>query len=169
MAVALAVNLHVAAAHADGGHIALRSTSGSYTITLFTAPDPLVSGPVDMSLLIQDRATGEVFADATAAAVLTCPDAQPLSFSLTRSAASNKLLLAATPILSAPGSYALVLRVERPGTAPANFTTVLSVAEDHRRRSTLLFAILLPLAAILLFLVNQHAKYQRLRRRPALH
>jgi hypothetical protein len=155
-----------APAWADGAHIALRATSGPYSITLFTAPDPLVSGPVDLSLLVEDASSGDPLADATATGTLTLPARPGPSFNLTHAAASNKLLLAAEPVLTAPGIYTLVLHIARPGSPTASFSTVLPVAEDHRRRTTLLFALVLPLAVIALFLVNQQAKLHR--RRPAL-
>ncbi len=156
-------------ARADGAHIALHTTRGACTVTLFTAPEPLVSGPADLSLLVQDAATGEVLSDATATGTLAHDGAEPLSFALTHALAGNKLLLAAAPVFAQPGNYTLTLRVERNGAAPATVTTVLAVAPDHRRRTTLLFALVLPLAAILLFLVNQYSKDKRRPSRPALH
>ncbi len=152
---------HAGPAYGDGAHIALRATSGAYSITLFTAPEPLAAGAADLSVLVQDSSTGEVPGDVTADVTLTRAGSEPLQLALTRAAASNKLLLAAEPSFPAPGSYSLVLHVERPGRAPASFTTVLVVAPDHSRRTILLWALGLPCAVILLFLVNQHAK-QRL-------
>ena len=149
-------------ARADGGHIALHASAGAYSITLFTAPEPLVAGPIDLSLLVEDATTGQVLGDAAAEATLATPnDPQPLHFSLTRAAASNKLLLAALPRLPRPGAYTLILHVTSPGASSASFTTVLPVAADHRRRTTLLFALVLPLVAIFLFLSNQQAKQSR--------
>jgi hypothetical protein len=145
-------------AYGDGAHIALRATSGAYSITLFTAPEPLAAGPVDLSLLVQDSSTGEVLSDATADVTLTHASGEALRFPLTRAAASNKLLLAAEPSLPASGNYSLAVYVERPGAAAASFTTTLQVAPDHSRRTILRWALGLPLAAVLLFLVNQHAK-----------
>ncbi len=156
-------------ARADGGHIALRAASGPYRITLFTAPEPLVSGPVDLSLLVEDAASGEVMEEVTAAGSLTPADGATIPFVLTRAAASDKLLLAATPTLPAPGLYVLVLHVEHPGAQPAGFTVRLAVGADHRRRTTLIFALAIPFGAILLFLINQQAKLRRRAGPPALH
>ena len=170
------VLLGTSPAFADGGHIALRASSEAYSITLFTAPDPLVAGPIDLSLLVQDPATGQVLGNATATAVLTAlphtapspatpnltpPQPATLHLVLTRAAASNKLLLAAVPVLPAPGSYTVVIHVRRPGAPEGTFTTTILAAPNHRRRTTLLFALVLPLAAVLLFLANQWAKQNR--------
>jgi hypothetical protein len=152
-------------AYADGAHIALHATSGDYTITVFTAPDPLVAGPVDISVLVQDRATDTVLGDARVTATLSGVG-EPLHLDLTHVAASNKLLLAANPVLDAAGSYNLQFQVERPEAPAASFSVTLPVSANHRRRTTLLFSLALPLAAILLFLVNQQVKRKAsLRRR----
>jgi hypothetical protein len=153
-----------ATARADGGHIALHATSGAYTVTLFTAPDPLVTGPADISLLVQDAASEAVASDAIAAATLTGP-AGPIHLTLTHAAASNKLLLAGSPVLISSGAYHLQFAVARPGAQPASFTVDLPVAANHTRRTTLVFAMALPLLVVFLFLVNQHAKHQAVLRR----
>ena len=44
---------------ADGGTIRLSEQKGNYRITVFTAPTPLRAGPVDISVLVQEAATGE--------------------------------------------------------------------------------------------------------------
>lgn len=147
------------AAVADGGHIALHATGGGYTVTLFTAPTPLVTGPADLTLLVQDAATGEVLGDAVATVRLSGEQGE-LELPMARRAGGNPLLLGASPLLRTPGSYRLVLRAGRRGGAVASFRTVLQVDQDHRRRTTLLFGLLLPLVAVLLFLVNQGAKRQ---------
>ena len=150
-------------AYADGAHIALRAVAGPYSVTLFTAPEPLVSGPADLSLLVEDAATGAMLSEATADGVLHCAGAEPARMTLSHEAAANKLLLAAGPTMMRPGSCTLVLRIGQPGSPTVSVTAVLQVGEDHRRRTTLLFALVLPAGVIVLFLVNQQVK---LRRRP---
>ena len=44
---------------ADGGTVRLSEEQGRYRITVFTAPAPLRAGPVDVSVLVQEAATGE--------------------------------------------------------------------------------------------------------------
>ena len=158
--IVLALFAISSAARADGGHIALHATSGPYTVTLFTMPEPLVAGPVDLSLLVQDASTGAVLGDASAEGTLalTGGAAAQTTITLGHQAATNALLLAGTASLARPGSYALTLRVTRPGSAPEVFSTVLPVGANHRRRTTLVLALVVPLAIILLFLVNQESK-----------
>jgi hypothetical protein len=151
----------VCPAYADGAHIALRAVSGPYSVTLFTAPEPLVSGPADLSVLVEDAATGAVLSEATAEGVLSCAGAGPVRMKLSHEAAANKLLLAANPTIAQTGSCTLVLHIGQPGSPTVSVSAVLRVGEDHRRRTVLLFALVLPVLVIVLFLVNQQVKFRR--------
>src|SRR5262249_156491 len=46
-------------ARADGGTVRLSQRAGGYQVTVFTEPTPLRAGPVDVSVLVQDAATGQ--------------------------------------------------------------------------------------------------------------
>ncbi len=52
-------------AHADSGLIRLSEVSGPWRVTVMTDPTPLRQGPVDVSVLVQDEATGRVIPDAS--------------------------------------------------------------------------------------------------------
>lgn len=150
-------------ARADGAHIALHATQSGYTVTLFTAPDPLVAGPVDFSLLVQDATTNAILTDTSAAGVLRLAGQPAVSFALSHASAQDKLLLAGNFALPQPGDYSLDLQVSQPGRAPVTFAIgSLPVAKNHGRLASVLWAICIPVILILLFLANQTAK-QRLR------
>ena len=51
-------------ARADGGAVRLRERAGGYQIAVFTSPTPFRAGPVDVSVLVQDAATGECVPEA---------------------------------------------------------------------------------------------------------
>src|SRR5436190_18787491 len=61
---AAALFLLPAVATADGGDIRLSEQQGNYRITVFSAPTPLRAGPVDVSVLVQEAASGEPVPDA---------------------------------------------------------------------------------------------------------
>src|SRR5260221_14262625 len=44
---------------ADGGAVRMLERKGAYQIALFTAPTPLIAGPVDISVLVQNADTQE--------------------------------------------------------------------------------------------------------------
>lgn len=152
---ALLISLGALPALADGPHIAFHATQGVYTITLFSAPDPLVAGPVELTLLVQNAADGSGAAVSSAIGQLSLTDHAPLAFTLTPDA-SHQLLLRGTVSPPAPGEYRLSLR-----TGAVVFTGTLPVAANHSRRTAVIWASLLPGVIVMLFLINQHAKQLR--------
>jgi len=51
------------AARADGGRHAAASGCRRLTITLFAAPQPLHTGAADLSVMTQDRSSGQILLD----------------------------------------------------------------------------------------------------------
>jgi hypothetical protein len=93
-------------AHADGGTLRLRERAGGYQVAVFTSPAPLRAGPVDVSVLVQDAATGEVVPDAWVVVRLTVQGTDDtLEQRATEDAATNKLFRAAVFQLPAPGRW----------------------------------------------------------------
>jgi hypothetical protein len=103
-----------AAAHADGGSIRLSERAGGYRVTVFTSPTPLRAGPVDVSVFVQDAATGEPVPDARVT-VRAAPRGRPgevLSTLATAQAATNKLYRAALFELPEPGWWEMEVVIE---------------------------------------------------------
>ena len=98
---------------ADGGTVRLSERQGNYRITVFTTPTPLRAGPVDVSVLVQDAATGEPVPDVqvTIEASRRGSSAVTIRHPATTEAATNKLYDAATFDLPEPGWYALKVSV----------------------------------------------------------
>src|SRR5262245_36396525 len=100
---------------ADGGAVQLRERAGDYQITVFTSPTPLRAGPVDVSVLVQDAATGECMPEARVTVCLKGPGAgRMLEYPATTEAATNKLLRAAEFQLPEPGWWDVSVAVEGP-------------------------------------------------------
>jgi hypothetical protein len=94
-----------AAAWADGGTLRVVERQGSYRISVFTSPNPLRAGPVDISVFVQDAETGEP-ADGAQVTVSMTSRAAPgrlLRTDATVAAATNKLLRVALVDLPEPG------------------------------------------------------------------
>ncbi len=142
-------------AWADGPHVALHATVGAYTSTLFTAPDPLVAGQVSFELLLQNEGDNSPVPLKTAQVELDLTGQPPLVVTL--APAGSSPVLSAEATLPKPGTYRL--RVDAAG---RQFSGELPVAENHGKRDTVLWTVLLPFIAILLFLANQSGK-QRIR------
>jgi hypothetical protein len=94
-------------ARADGGSVRLVERHAEIQISVFTSPNPLRAGPVDISVLVQDAASGQPIADARVQVNLIQRDGkfEPIHAIATSAAATNKLLLAAQVDLPEPGSW----------------------------------------------------------------
>lgn len=145
-------------AWADGPHIAFHGTEGAYTVTLFSAPDPLVAGPAELNLLVQKAEDSSLVSPAEISGELTLDGHAPVPFVLAPGGAANAQLPGARVLLADAGAYALRLRVHVAGAAPVSFAGTLPVETNHGTRNTVVWALVLPGLLIVLFLVNQYAK-----------
>lgn len=80
---------------------------GNYQLTVFSSPNPLRAGPIDLSVLIQDMSTRQAVTNATIDVKLTPADDSlpPIRSMATTAAATNKLLYAALVDLPAAGRW----------------------------------------------------------------
>src|SRR5262245_6259931 len=110
-------------ARADGGAVRLRERAGNYQIAVFTYPTPFRAGPGDVSVLVQDAATGECVPQARVTVCLTPRGTgQVLQYPATSEAATNKLFHAAVFQLPEPGWWDVEVAVEgRHGPACVRF------------------------------------------------
>jgi hypothetical protein len=102
------------AARGDGGTLRLRERSGPYEVSVFTAPTWLRAGPVDISVLVQDAATGEPVPGASVLVSLSPRGRSSALFRrpATAEAATNKLLRAAVFDLPEPGWWDVEVAVD---------------------------------------------------------
>jgi hypothetical protein len=153
--------LWAAAAFADGGTMLLHQDAGVFTVTLFAAPQPLRTGAADLSVMVQDRASGEVLLDP----IVNITVGPQQAVRLTRGLASNRLLQAATVDFSKPGTWRLTVLVQR-GKDSAQVSTECTVEPDRSRAALVWIYVLLAVGITLLFIVHQALK---LRSPPANH
>ncbi len=151
-------------ARADGPHIALHATEGGYTATLFTAPDPLVTGKVEFALLIQVGENGPVASVRSANVTLRPREGGELAAGLMPGANGSRDLLGGSMVVPRAGEYGLAIEIVDARGTPVRFWGTLAVAENHGRAFVVLWGIAIPLGVAALFLVNQAAK-ARLRAR----
>ena len=150
--------LGTTAARGDGGTMLLHQDGGRFTVTLFAAPQPLHVGSADISVMVQDRSSGDVLLDPVIEVTL---DQEP-PVRLASGQASNRLLQAATVHFSRPGQWAVAITVQR-GKDSASFHTECSVEGDHSRAALVWFYLLLPVVVIAVFVVHQGLKMRQAR------
>ena len=162
----LVLSLAACRARADGPHIAYHAETGPYSVTVFSAPDPLVAGPVELVLLVQNSADGAVVRDIAASATLRMAGQAPIPVALRPGAGGNPKLPGASVRVPAAGKWNMRLHLAPPGRASIDCDVPLPVAVNHGNRDTVLWAVFLLGATIGLFLANQQGK-AKLRARKA--
>jgi hypothetical protein len=159
LAAFLMLTMGATAARADGGAMLLHQDSGAFTVTLFAAPQPLHTGDADLSVMVQDRSSGEVLLDPTID-LMVAPQAAEVNQQTVRLAkgqASNRLLQASTVHFSSAGKWRIALTVRR-GNDTAQLSTECTVDPDRSRATLVWFYVLLPVGIILLFVIHQVLK-----------
>src|ERR1700679_1884698 len=114
-------------ARGDGGILCLSRSEGNYRISVFAAPTPFRVGPVDISVLVQDAITGEVMPKASVTVSLRLRDqpGEPMCYTATDQAATNKLLKAAVFDLPEPGRWLIQVTIGgEQGSAQVDFELV---------------------------------------------
>jgi hypothetical protein len=160
----LMLGMFATAAYGDGGTMLLHQDAGAFTVTLFAAPRPLQVGAADLSVMVQDRATGDVLLDPMIDLTIVpeAGNAMQQTVRLTKGQASNRLLQAATVQFSSAGKWRLMLLVQRGdhqrGTDVAHLSTECAVEPDRSRATVVWFYVLLPVGIILLFVIHQGLK-----------
>jgi hypothetical protein len=140
----------------DGGTVRLSEQKGNYRITVFTSPSPLRAGPVDISVLMQDAATGELASGVqlTIGVVRQSSGGTAIHRRATTEAATNKLYYAANIDLPEPGQYSVNLSIEGTlGKVQTGFD--VEAAEALPTWLTMLPWIGWPVVAIVLFGVHE--------------
>jgi len=158
---------------ADGGAVLTQQKTGPYLVTLFGSPAPLRAGPADLSVMIQDAATGAPVLDQSVsikvqaavdphstAWVPPCCSMRTMTgvVPATHAAAQNKLLYAANVILPSSGPHELIVRIG--GDSSEILTTSLAVEPPAPPVTSYWMYLALPPVLIGAFALNQ-----RIRRR----
>jgi cytochrome c oxidase assembly factor CtaG len=117
----------------DGDVVRLQQTSGPFRITVLTEPDPLPAGNCDVSVLVQNRNTGEAILDAPVSLSIAPPTGSGDPSALipaTVQASSLKLLESGTVTLPHPGAWNLRVSVGR-GDSQANVQGTLNATSEE--------------------------------------
>lgn len=161
LAALLILGFWATASYGDGGTILLHQDAGPFSITLFAASQPLHVGAADLSVMVQDKTSGDVLLDPVVDLTLApqVANAMPQTVRLARGQASNRLLQAATVRFSHPGQWRLTLLVQR-GKDVVHLSTECTVEPDRSRTRLVWFYVLLPVGIIFLFVIHQVLKHQ---------
>ncbi len=138
---------------ADGGRVASSQRVGEYHVTVFSSPSPLQAGPADLSVMIQQAASGEIVRGVPV--VFTCCHEQTgTSFvcSATHDQATNKLLSAAKFDFPVEGTWAVEVEIGHPVDRQLAFD--LFIAHASLSVPLLAWIACLPLILVALYLMR---------------
>ena len=138
---------------ADGGAIQSRQEAGAFVITVFTSPAPLRAGPVDMSVLVQNRDTSQTVLGAAVSLHLERGDSA-MTIPATHALAQNKLLYAANVDLTEPGEWQYSVTVIRGGSR-ATVSGRMSAAPAGTKLASYWTYFAFPPLCIVLFGIHQ--------------
>ena len=145
---------------ADGGSVALHQLAGPYVVTVFITPVAPRAGPVDVSVLAQDRADGRAAIDVEVFVRLRSESGMIVAGQATREASRNNLLYSASMNLPEAGRWELEVAIGR-GRQGKSATRVLGQVSVAAPRPFLLSywrSLSLPWVIVTLFVVNQRLK-----------
>jgi hypothetical protein len=140
---------------ADGGVVRAIEHVGSLQISVFTSPNPLVAGPVDISVLVQDKATLAPLVESQIQLAIA-PRSRPhdaVTLPATAAAATNKLFRACLVELT-PGWYDVTITCAAAGSR-GEVRFALEVGEAPPQRATLWPWFTWPVLPLVLFGLHQ--------------
>jgi hypothetical protein len=149
-----------AQAQADGGLVQLHQTAGRFVVTVFTAPNPPRVGPVDISVLAQDRLDGRAALDGEVIVRLRSEGGMTVVGQATRNVAQNKLLYSILMNLPEAGQWDLEVTIKqgKQGESQASVLGRIWVAQPGPFLLSYWRSLSLPWIVVTLFAMNQWLK-----------
>jgi hypothetical protein len=141
---------------ADGGQLRLVERCGNLQISVFTAPNPLRAGPVDISVLVQESRTCQPIDDLAIRVQLKHSGRRgvPIVAAATKAAATNKLFHAAMIDLPAPGKWSAQIACDASGER-ARIDFELDAANRLPELASAWIWFMWPVGAVLIFGIHR--------------
>ena len=164
---------------ADGGAIQFQGDTGRFHVTVFTLPPILSAGPVDVTVLLQDRSKLSPMLDATVTLDLTAQGGKdlrgkawsPPCCAMNKAApltgipaklahAENRLLYGALVQIPYSGTWQLNVNIQR-DLERENVRTLLKVNPPAPAPLTYWHLFILPPLGVIGFILNQNARRRK--------
>jgi len=140
---------------ADGGVVRLSQAGTDYRVTVFTSPNPLRAGPIDISVLVQNAGDGELAEDVVVDVVAVAREKPALRIrrEATFEQATNKLFRSAKFDLPTDGWWDTTVAVHAPGHS-TTYAVAVWAGPARPRWQAFWPWFTWPLAAVVLFVVH---------------
>jgi hypothetical protein len=154
-------------AQADGGRLIRVERTHGWTVSIFAAPDPPRAGTIDVSVLVQEEASGTVVADAEIAVTLTSQSDPSIALSApaSRQQATNKLLQSALLVAPSAGDWLGTIHCSA-GSDKAEIPFALHVNAAPPAWTKVAPWFLWPLAAAMVFVAHRTLARKRIAFQP---
>jgi hypothetical protein len=151
---------------ADGGTLQLSQRVGQYQLSVFTSPAAPRVGPVDVSMLVQDAARGNIESDIPVVIAVESIEAPaiPLIQRASSTEATNKLFQSAIFDVPQAGMWRVKVGIGEHSTNAVEFN--LAVGPPLPPWLSLAPWVAWPFAIVVAFLIHQRLKCLSARRRP---
>lgn len=152
--------LAVPCARGDGGRVQMHQNAGPFVVTLFSIPDDLVTGPADLSVGVEDAATGELMNDANVSFTLTKLDGAPtdrIVVRATEGSVGGGILKSAEIAFPSAGLWHILIEVSE-GKKQGECSLDLTIGTAHARTYEVWAAAISPPLFVSLFLIHQQRK-----------
>jgi hypothetical protein len=158
--LAVALSALNSRSHADSGGVVLRQVAGAFVVTVFIAPGAPRAGPVDISVLAQDRADGQAAPDVEVFVRLRSASGMIVAGQATREASRNNLLYSASMNLPEAGRWELEVTIRHGGQGKRAISVLgqVSVAAPGPLLLSYWQILSLPWVIVTLFATNQWLK-----------
>ena len=155
--IAIVSSARTIRARADVGAVQFEKSAGPFVVTVFATPTPLRAGPVDISLMIQNRENHQPVFDCQAVVRLRKEGAISIVSEAIHEAAQNKLLYAAQVKVPEHGFWELEVAIKH-GEESISCAGEIRIAPASSILLVYWRSLALPPLFISLFALNQWLK-----------
>ena len=161
--VAVALVAQVVTVYAHGGLVQLHQAADPFVVTVFTAPTPLHAGPVEVSVLVQDRGDRQPVLDGEVYVWLRREDGRTVGGLATRAVAQHQRLYSTVVHVPEAGQWELEVTVTH-GQDSARVRGQVSAALPRPSVLSYWRSLSLPPIITMLFAVHQWLQRRAARR-----
>src|SRR6266699_947636 len=152
--IAASISMVTSSVRADSGTVLWQQTTGPFTVTAFTTESPLLTGPADISFLVESTDAPHPIVDARVFIELENEAAATIRTEATHRQARNKLLYCSLINLPAAGIWQMKVIIEQ-GVQRAELLDHLMVGGKQPMLIAYWKLIAFPPVIMTLFIINQ--------------
>ncbi|MFN2189258.1 MAG: hypothetical protein ACK2T3_10865 [Candidatus Promineifilaceae bacterium] len=147
-----------ASSHTEGKMQLSAEPAGPYKMTVFTSPDPAVTGEIHVAALIffAEDASPVLDADVTVTLSQTSGSSSPMTIPANLGDSENKLLFEAIAEIKEPGLYTVIIEVDHADTGHGEAAFQMEVVDEGGFNWLYLIPVVIAATLVALWLVRRN-------------